>query len=227
MSDREQIRDVYKSYEEHGRHRLWDRSNPGFARLSRDRDDRLRDLLARSIPVSNASLLDVGCGDGTLLMTVGRRWPDVHLAGLDLQAERIDEARINVPDANLVVGSADELPFDRASFDVVTAITLMSSISADRMEADAAAEIGRVLRPGGWLVWFDLRYDNPSNPAVHGIDGGRLARLFPGWVQELHSSTVLPPIARRLGRLTPIAYPILEAIPPLRSHLIGRLRCPS
>jgi ubiquinone/menaquinone biosynthesis C-methylase UbiE len=227
MTEQERIREVYRSYEEGGRDRIWDLRNPGFARLSNDRDLRLRDLLARSLPGGSASLLDVGCGDGSLLTIVAERWPDVRLAGLDLRPERIDEARVHAPDAQLVVGSADALPFDDDSFDVVTAITLMSSLPTDRMEADAAREIARVTRPGGWLVWFDLRYDNPSNPAVHGIDGKRLGRLFPGWAQELRSSTVLPPLARRLGRSTPFMYPLLELVPPLRSHLIGRLRCPT
>jgi SAM-dependent methyltransferase len=227
LTDGERIREVYRSYEEQGRDRLWDLRNRGFARLSRDRDIRLRDLLARSLPGGPASLLDVGCGSGSLLATVGQRWPDVRLAGLDLQPERIEEARANAPDAHLVVGSADALPFDDHSFDVVTAITLISSLPTDQMETGAAREIARVTRPGGWLVWFDLRYDNPANPAVHGIDGRRLETLFPGWAQELRSSTVLPPLARRLGRSTPVLYPLLELVPPLRSHLIGRLRCPT
>jgi len=40
-------------------------------------------------------------------------------------------------------------------------------------------------------------------------------------------TTLIPPIARRLGPTTPVLYPILESIPFLRSHLIGRLRCPT
>jgi ubiquinone/menaquinone biosynthesis C-methylase UbiE len=227
MTDGERIREVYRSYEEGGRDRLWDMRNRGFARLSRDRDLRLRELLARSLPGGPASLLDVGCGNGSLLASVSERWPDVRLSGLDLQPERIEEARLNAPDAQLEVGSADALPFDDHSFDVVTAITLMSSLPTDPMETGAAREIARVTRPGGWLVWFDLRYDNPTNSAVHGIGRGRLETLFPGWAQELRSSTVLPPLARRLGPSTPILYPILELVPPLRSHLIGRLRCPT
>jgi len=38
--------------------------------------------------------------------------------------------------------------------------------------------------------------------------------------------TLLPPLARRLGPATPLAYPVLAALPPLRSHLIGLLRKP-
>lgn len=227
MSERERIRAAYRGYESGGRERLWDRRNRGFARLTADRDLRVRDLLARSLPSGPAALLDVGCGDGALIDAVVRRWPDVVATGLDLQPERIAEAAARVPDAAFHVGSADALPFADDAFDVVTAITLMSSLPSERMELDAAHEIARVLRPGGWLVWFDLRYDNPMNPAVHGIDVQRLARLFPGWAQELRSCTLLPPVARRLGPTTPLLYPLLEWIPFLRSHLIGRLRCPT
>ena len=132
-----------------------------------------------------------------------------------------------VPDARFVVGSADAMPFRDRAFHVVCAITLFSSLPSPSLEAAVATEISRVIRPGGWLVWHDLRYDNPGNPAVHGVTTGRLRELFPGWELELHSFTLVPPIARRLGPLTRVAYPLLHAVPPLRSHLIGRLRCPS
>lgn len=227
VSDQERIRATYRSYEEGGRDRLWDRSNRGFARLSDDRDAAVLDLFTRSIPDRSARILDIGCGDGTLIRTIKARWPDVDATGIDLLSDRIEEARSTEPVATFVVGSADALPFDDDSFDVLSAITLMSSIPSEEMEAAVAREIDRVLRPSGWLVWYDLRYDNPSNNAVHGVAAARLSQLFPGWRQELRSITLLPPIARRLGRLTRIGYPILEGIPPLRSHLIGRLQCPS
>jgi len=227
MTDHERIRETYRSYETGGRDQIWDPRNPGFARLSHDRDIGIRDLLARSLPSRGGAMLDVGCGDGTLVGDAGRRWPDLALTGLDLQPERIEEARANVPGAAFVVGSADALPFEDATFDVVTAITLMSSLPTDRMEIESAREIARVTRPGGWLIWFDLRYDNPNNPAVHGITAERLSMLFAGWLQELRTTTLIPPIARRLGPTTPVVYPILESIPFLRSHLIGRLRCPT
>ena len=227
MTEQDRIRETYRAYETSGRDRLWDIRNDGFARLSADRDRAVLDLLARSLPGTKASLLDVGCGNGTLIGTVIGRWPDVEATGLDLQPERIDEARIGVPDATFVVGSADHLPFPDASFDVVSAITLFSSIPTPDMELAAARDVARVLRPGGWLVWYDLRYDNPNNPAVHGVSAKHLGTLFPGWRQDVRSISLAPPIARRLGPATQLLYPLLHAIPPLRSHLVGRLRCPS
>jgi SAM-dependent methyltransferase len=226
MTDEERILETYRAYDADGRAHLWDRSNRGYARLSDDRDAALIDLLARSLPGGPGRLLDVGCGDGSLAGRVSRRWPDVVATGVDLLPERIAAAQVAEPDATFIVGSADALPFEDASFDVVAAITLLSSIPSASMEAAAAGEMARVLAPGGWLIWYDLRYDNPSNPAVHGISASRLSELFPGWRQEVRSLTVAPPIARRLGRLTPIVYPVLHAIPPVRSHLVGRLQRP-
>jgi ubiquinone/menaquinone biosynthesis C-methylase UbiE len=226
MTEQQRIRDDYQRYASDGRARLWDLKNPGFARLSRDRDRDLLELMLQSLPSSGGRSLDVGCGDGSHLAALFHARPDVDAFGLDLLDDRIEAARLVVPTATLSVGSADALPYDASSFDVLSAITLFSSIPTATMEELVAREIARVLKPGGWLVWFDLRYDNPSNPAVHGVTGRALARLFPGWEQELRSSTLLPPIARRLGRATPALYPLLHAIPPLRSHLIGRLRCP-
>ena len=141
--------------------------------------------------------------------------------------ERIDAARSAVPDAEFVVGSADAMPFDDRSFDVAVALTLFSSLPSRELEVAAAGEIGRVLRPGGWLGWYDLRYDNPTNRAVHGVTRARLGDLFRDWPIEVRTISLAPPIARRLGPLTPVAYPILQAFPPLRSHLVGRIRCPS
>lgn len=226
MTDEDRIRATYRAYESGGRARLWDRSNRGYDRLSRDRDRTLADLLDRSLPTRPATWLDVGCGDGNLIRTTLERRPDVQATGLDLLADRIESAQAATPAARFDTGTVDALPYDDRAFDVVSAITLFSSLP-EAIETGGAREIRRVIRPGGWLVWYDLRYRNPTNPAVHGIGSGRLRELFPGWALDLRSTSLAPPIARRLGRLTPVAYPVLEALPPLRSHLIGRLRCPS
>jgi ubiquinone/menaquinone biosynthesis C-methylase UbiE len=122
--------------------------------------------------------------------------------------------------------SADRLPFGDAAFDVVVASTLFSSLPSSELESAVATEVGRVLAPGGWLVWYDLRYGNPSNQSVHGVDAKALRALFPRWSSELRSLTLLPPIARRLGLTTAVLYGPLEWLPVLRSHLIGRLRRP-
>lgn len=225
-ADEEQIRETYAAYERDGRSHLWDRSNPGYARLADGRDVALMTLVAQSLSASPAHFLDVGCGDGSLVGAVASRWSDVEAVGLDLLEDRVASARDAFPEATFVQGSADALPFDDGRFDAVSASTLFSSFPSRALEEAVAVEIARVLRPGGWIVWYDLRYDNPGNKAVHGLPKRRVRELFPGWTGRLDTLTLAPPIARRLGPFTPIAYPLLHAIPPLRSHLVGRLRKP-
>ena len=227
QSDRDehldQIRHTYADYRQ-TRERLWDASNPGFARLADDRDVALVALLrSATAPHSKARVLDVGCGPATVAVAAQAAGVEASWTGVDLLADSIETARRRAPFGTWVEASADQLPFASGSFDVAVASTLFSSLPTRDLENAAALEVARVLSPSGYLIWYDLRYDNPRNPAVHGIDRSDLRLLFPGWSMELRSITLLPPIARRLGFAVPVAYPVLEAIPLLRSHLIGRL----
>lgn len=218
----ERIRRTYARYRLDGRDGLWDKANLGYARIVRDRDWRLVELIRASLPV-DGSILDVGCGPGDLAHLVRTEVGEVSWTGDDLLPEAIHEARQRRPWAHWLEASVDQLPFPDATFDVVAAATLFSSLPAPTLERAAVSEVVRVLRPSGWLIWYDLRYDSPRNSSVHGVNGRRLKSLFPGWRIEVMAMTLLPSLARRLGRLTPMAYPLLHAVPALRSHLIGRL----
>ena len=95
------------------------------------------------------------------------RWPDVRGTGLDLLADRVQAARDAVPAATFVTGSADALPFGDQSFDVVTAITIVSSIPSAQMEA---AVVKLVVPP----AYGDLLYALRGHIAV--VREGLLAR---------------------------------------------------
>ena len=56
--------------------------------------------------------------------------------------------------------------------------------------------------------------------------GGACARCSPGGMATLRLVTLLPPLARRLHALTPVLYPVLAAVPPLRTHWAGLLERP-
>lgn len=96
---------------------------------------------------SGTDLLDVGCGSGRFCVLAGKRGATV--AGIDATPELLAIAREHNPAADLRLGDLQFLPWDGASFDVVT------GFNAFFYAADIVAafrEAGRVLRPGGHVA---------------------------------------------------------------------------
>ncbi|WP_422000199.1 methyltransferase domain-containing protein [Reyranella sp.] len=109
----------------------------------------LVDLLA---PAPGESILDVGCGAGSLDRFLARRLgPDNVITAIDNNPFLLDEASHlarsdGVADRiRFEPGNAEALPFDGGSFDVVFSVTVLEECDADR----ALAEMVRVARPGG------------------------------------------------------------------------------
>jgi len=218
------VHSTYASYEQRGRGRLWDQRSAGFAKLHADLLSRLIETLRVATRGTTARVLDLGCGAGDLVGVARSAGIEAEWIGLDLRPAVIEEARLSYPDVSFMVGSADEVPLPDASIDVVVTQVLFSSLPSSRLERAVAAEVDRLVAPEGSVVWLDLRYSNPTNPAVHGLSQRRIRALFPSWTVELESAGLLPPVARRLGPLTSVTYAMLAAVRPLRSHLVGRLQ---
>lgn len=136
------------------------------------------DALRRAGP--GARLLDLACGTGRFLAAIKDNWPRLAVLGVDLSAAYLAEARHRLRSrrqAALVLAPAEGLPLADASIDVVTCIFLFHELPPG-IRTRAAAEIARVLRPGGRLVLVDSlqRGDRPPYD-------GLLAR-FPAMFHE-------------------------------------------
>lgn len=180
---------------------------------------------ARIFPLVGLRVLDVGCGRGDWLLEFCQ-WgaePD-KLAGIDLDENRIFEARRRLPPADLRVGDARQFPWPDGTYDLVTQFTVFTSILHDRVKRQIAAEMLRVLTPGGVVLWYDFRYNNPRNPNVRGIEAEEICGLFPGCDVKLRKVTLAPPIARALVPASWIAALALEKIPWLQTHYLGLIR---
>ena len=215
----DRLRATYRRYAATGYAQRWATHSGGDSPTVAERDAWL------AVAVGQAGVvLDIGCGDAGLALLLDRRnvRPERYI-GLDLLEERVANARAAVPWGEFLVGSADQLPLPDASVDVVVAATLFSSLREPFLLRAVAAEIARVLRPGGRLVIYDLRYPSPRNRSVAPVRVSALKRLFPGWPIGLRSITLLPPIARsRLGAGSR-RYRFLASVPFLRSHLAAVL----
>ena len=174
--------------------------------------------------LAEKKILDVGCGSGGHL----RRFLEygalpTNLHGIDLMAQRIEQARRLHPLIDWRVGSAHELPYPDASFDLVVSFVVFSSILHEQLRQKIAGEMWRIKKPGGIILFYDFAYSNPHNPAVRGITRKQIQELFklPGVRFDFRRVILAPPIARVL---TPcacwLAYS-LEYLKVLNTHTIG------
>jgi ubiquinone/menaquinone biosynthesis C-methylase UbiE len=102
-------------------------------------------------------LLDLACGTGRFLREVKTNYPRLHITGLDLSPHYLSAARRELAPwsrTRFVEGLAEAMPFADAEFDVVTCIYLFHELPP-RIRRAAVAEIRRVLRPGGTLIFVD------------------------------------------------------------------------
>ena len=142
------------------------------------------------------------------------------MLGVDMLAGPLDTAKRSRPDIQLAQGYGDRLPLTDASFDIVMQFTVLTSILDSRMRVQLASEMWRVLRPGGAIISYDFRFNNPGNPNVRGVGAREMRRLFRHGRTTIRSVTLLPPIARRLARYSVVMCMLLGMLPPLRSHLL-------
>ena len=107
-------------------------------------------LVMERLPLDGARVIDIGCGEGWLTHLVAPR--TVTTIGIDPSAIALERARasIGIGNATLVQVSADDLPFDPDSADVVIYYNSLHHIP-EAIQHKALAETARVLAPGGLL----------------------------------------------------------------------------
>lgn len=170
------------------------------------------------VPLGGRDVLEVGCGRGGGASWIARHHRPRCTVGLDFSAAAVDlcTRHRHAPGLSFVRGDAEAMPFPDGSFDVV--VNVESSHCYGSVPA-FAAEVQRVLRPGGTFVWADFR---PAErvPAVLGelqarglelaaqedvtgrvvaalrADDARKARLIDAWVPK-----VAHPLFRRFAAM--------------------------
>ena len=119
----------------------------------RKRTDVVRELLP-----SGGTVLDVGCGTGALAGWIQRSGYDV--VGVDASTGMLAEARDHGVGA-VYAGFSTALPFEDGAFDLSLSVATMHHLETPERVADTIAEMGRVVRPGGYVLIWD---HNPLNP---------------------------------------------------------------
>ncbi|MGQ9897980.1 MAG: class I SAM-dependent methyltransferase [Acidobacteriota bacterium] len=164
------------------------------------RDDVLKRRLADLLPLEpGESVLDVGCGTGTLLLCLHKRQPQACFFGVDADPAALALARQKERQQkikwSLLSASATQLPFPDGYFNaVVTSLVFHHLTTSEKQQA--LGEIRRVLRPEGRLLLAD--YDAPRTwlewMAFFPV------RLFDGFdATEANVQGALPALVRAAG----------------------------
>jgi len=199
-------------------------ASPGDLLMIQERERRAISALRARFPqgLGSVTVLDFGCGAGAgLLELLGLGAARERIVGVDLLELRLVRAHRMLPGVALVRANGTMLPLRDSSIDLALQYTAFSSILDRDLRRRAATELGRVLRPDGMLLWYDLRVDNPGNPDVRRISRSELRALFPGWRIRARSITLAPPLARRLAPVSWLAAQLAGAVPFLRTHLFA------
>jgi demethylmenaquinone methyltransferase/2-methoxy-6-polyprenyl-1,4-benzoquinol methylase len=129
--------------------------------LTLDQDKAWRRAVWNAVPEEARVVLDLCTGSGVSLE--GLRRPGRLVIGLDVSLGMLEVAsrhqRAEGWAPRLVCGDAFRLPFADHSID---AVTVAFGIRNLRPIRDAAAEIARVLRPGGWFVILEATAPSPG-----------------------------------------------------------------
>jgi SAM-dependent methyltransferase len=172
-------------------------------------------FLKNHVDLSQKKVLDLGCADGALLV-LARQYGATKVAGIEVNSDAVAYGR-NEYGLEIIQTSADSLPYDSETFDVVTAFDLIEHVRQPKHLFD---EVSRVLSTGGLLLggcpdmgcyddwgegWIGVQknmehlsyFDNQSLPQLATKSGFELVHLqYQGFPLPLKSYKIIDPFNR-------------------------------
>jgi len=126
-----------------------------------------RKLMNAVVWRGDETVLDVGCGNGFLLVEAAKRLTTGTATGIDIWLENSggqsvavvrQNARLEGVDDRIEVQNVDarQMPFEDEMFDVIMSSLALHHMGSDAPRAQTVAEMVRVLKPGGTILLYDF-----------------------------------------------------------------------
>lgn len=162
----------------------------------------------QNINFSNAKkVLEVGCGVGAQTEILLRRFPKIHVTGVDLNEKQLEAAKTYVGSLPVAKGryefhkmSGDNLSFEAQTFDAAYLCWILEHVPNP---AQVLSEVRRVLRPGSEIVVTEVMnssfFLDPYSPNVW--------KYWMAFNDYQHNQAGDPFIGAKLGNLlTQVGY---------------------
>jgi SAM-dependent methyltransferase len=151
-----------------------------FNRRTRVLAGHIKDLIPHG-----SSVLDVGCGDGTIDVLIQQDRPDLRIEGVDVLLRPVSKIPVGLFDGT-------KLPFQDKTFDVVMFVDVLHHTVDPIVLLTEAARVARQLiilkdhTMDGWFAYSRLRFMDWVGNAHHGVvlpynywEEARWRRTFP------------------------------------------------
>jgi ubiquinone/menaquinone biosynthesis C-methylase UbiE len=103
----------------------------------------------RHVRAADPVLLEVGCSSGFFITRLKKEWPQATVMGSDFLLEPLERLAAREPSIPLLQFDLVQCPLPDASVDCAVLLNVLEHIKDDR---GAAAQVARVLKPGGIAV---------------------------------------------------------------------------
>jgi trans-aconitate 2-methyltransferase len=142
---------------------MWDAKQ--YLKFSEERSRPFFDLLGQVHRHDIRSIVDLGCGPGSLTQTLIERWPDARVIGVDSSPEMLAKATpLSIP------GRLDFVEADIGTWSSEEPVDLIVSNAALHWVSDHGrllSRLAKILKPGGVLaVQMPHRFETPAQKAI-------------------------------------------------------------
>jgi SAM-dependent methyltransferase len=152
-------------------------------------------------------VLDIGCGDGSLILHLARALPASTFLGVDLSATNVDAARARVDAApardRITIERGDFLALDAGRFDLVVASSSLQAMHATSREL--ADRLAACTAPGGLLIHLTpcrCAYNSVltiARRALRQVRGPVVDRIIVGIARILHPRQPIDRLRQRVA----------------------------
>ena len=143
---------------------VWNAPAGRYDEISRSIADAIEHAVERVSAKPGDRILDLATGTGWGSRILAQRFPGVKVIGADIAEQMLDYARATAARQELEIdyvhADAEKLPFANGEFDAV--VSTFGVMFVGNPEA-AAAELARVVKPGGRLALATWRPDSDDN----------------------------------------------------------------